>query len=200
VIAINVAALAAFLALGNDAIGRSAISAQLIIAAFAGSAAWVAFWRRSAGSRQESAGIMLWLITGSALVFAAIDPIFGLHRELETRSADLMSLMPMAGALDDAMILAFVITALSVLLVFKDELLAGRASSAVLLTGITVTGMAIGFDALGAGAWIALELPVQIVAAGLLMLAALLRLQEVRQPSNSGVSALTLASPASQAA
>jgi hypothetical protein len=97
----------------------------------------------------------------------------------------LFSMMPMAGTLDDAMIAAFVITALGVLVVFKDELLAPRASSMVALAAVALTGVAIATDALGAGALLPLEFPMQIAAAGLYLAATTLRLQEVRHAATA---------------
>ena len=72
---------------------------------------------------------------------------------------------------DDFITLGCGVVGLAILAVFRHELFAMRAQSALLLPGVVAAGLMLGSDAYGHGVGKAFEFPSQVAAVGLLLLA-----------------------------
>jgi hypothetical protein len=86
---------------------------------------------------------------------------------------------PLTTNADDAITLGYGVIGLMVLSVFRQELFAARASSALLVAGAAASAVMLGADAFGAGFLGTLELPAQISAVAFLLLATAVRYREV---------------------
>jgi len=154
---------------------------QLAVAGVFGVAAWRAFWRNDSerAPLQEAAGIMFWLIAGAGLVYAAADDYFTIHEHAGTWMAERMSFIPMyTNTADDLMTLAFGATGLMIVVIFKDELLANRPSSTLLLAGVAMAALMVAVDTFGRGPVRPLEFPAQVFGTGLLLVANAVRYHE----------------------
>ena len=181
---------------------------QLIVAGVLGIVAFRLFWRGAANraSSDEAAGIFLWGVTGIGLIGFAFDDFFGMHEALGGWIARNVDVIPLfTNNADDLITLGYGVAGLALLAVFRHELFAARASSALLVTGVVAAGIMLGTDAYGHGILSAFEFPSQVAAVGLLMVAHLVRYREVRAalprqaaereaaPAPAGLSALALA-------
>ena len=158
-------------------------AAQLAIAGVLGLAAYVTFWkgRGAVASVQESAGIMFWGIAGVGLMFLAADDYFGLHERMGDWMAQNSYMIPMyTNTADDIITLGVGITGLSVLYIFRHELIANRNSSVLLVAGAAAAFLMVAADVYGRGIVRPLEFPAQVSASGLFFLAFLTRFREVR--------------------
>jgi hypothetical protein len=158
-------------------------AAQLALAGVLGLAAYATFWkgRDAVASVQEAAGIMFWGIAGAGLMFLAADDYFGLHERMGDWMAQHSYMIPMyTNTADDIITLGVGITGLSVLYVFRHELIANRASSVLMIAGALAAFVMVGADVYGRGIVRPLEFPAQVSASGLLFLAFFMRFREVR--------------------
>ena len=170
-------------ALSEFGLVNSLDAVQLLAAGVIGLLAFRLFWRAAAdrASAAESAGIFLWGATGVGLIGFALDDFFGLHEAAGAWITTHVGLMPLlTNNVDDFITLGYGVAGLALLAVFRHELFAMRASSALLLAGVAAAGMMLGTDAYGHGVLKAFEFPSQVAAVGLLMLAHLTRYLEVR--------------------
>ena len=170
-------------ALSEFGLVNSLDAIQLLTAGVLGMLAFRLFWRAAAGqaSAAESAGIFLWGATGVGLIGFAFDDFFGLHEAAGAWIANHVGLMPLlTNNVDDFITLGYGVAGLALLAVFRHELFAVRASSALLVAGVLAAGIMLGTDAYGHGILKAFEFPSQVTAVGLLMLAHLVRYREVR--------------------
>jgi len=155
---------------------------QLVAAGAAGIASYALFWKIRAphASLSETAGIFFWGISGAGLVALAADDYFGLHERVGDWMAAHSYLMPMGThSVDDAITIGVGITGLSVLYLFRHELVAPRASSTLLLLAVPSAMLMVAADAYGVGVLRGLEFPGQVAAVGFLFLAHVTRLREV---------------------
>ena len=170
-------------ALSEFGLLNSVDSLQLLVAGVLGIVAFRAFWRGAAksASSDEAAGIFLWGVTGIGLIGFAFDDFFGVHEALGGWIARNVDVIPLfTNNIDDFITLGYGVVGLAVLAVFRHELFAVRASSALLVAGVVAAAMMLGSDAYGYGVVKAFEFPSQVAAVGLLMLAHLTRYLEVR--------------------
>ena len=193
VLALNAAMLAAATALHHRYNASFALSefglvnsldaVQLLAAGVLGILAFRLFWRAAAAraAAAESAGIFLWGATGIGLIGFAFDDFFGLHEVAGAWIANHVGVMPLlTNNVDDFITLGYGAAGLALLVVFRQELFAVRASSALLLAGVVAAGIMLGTDAYGHGVLKTFEFPSQVAAVALLMLAHLVRYGEVR--------------------
>ena len=156
---------------------------QLLTAGIAGIAAYRLFWtvRTSSTPLDEAAGIFFWGIAGVGMLYLAADDYFGLHETMGEALASRTSMIPMFTNTADDIITVFVgVTGLTVLYMFRDEVFARRASSALLVGGVAAAALMTLTDVYGHGVIRPLEFPAQVAASGLLMLAFTRRYFEVR--------------------
>ena len=156
---------------------------QLLAAGVLGILSFRLFWRGAVhgASAGESAGIFLWGITGIGLVGFALDDYLTIHEHLGDWVARNVDVMPLfTNNPDDFITLGYGVIGVALLTVFRHELFAVRASSALLLAGVAAGGMMLFTDAYVHGPVALLEFPSQLGAVGLLLLAHLVRYREVR--------------------
>ena len=156
---------------------------QLLTAGIAGIAAYRLFWtvRTSSTPLDEAAGIFFWGIAGVGMLYLAADDYFGLHETMGDAMASRTSMIPMFTNTADDIITVFVgVTGLTVLYMFRNEVFARRASSALLVGGVAAAAVMTLTDVYGHGVIRPLEFPAQVAASGLLMLAFTRRYFEVR--------------------
>jgi hypothetical protein len=164
---------------------NTADALQLLVAGTAGIAAYVMFWKRGAtASIAEQAGSMFWAISGAGLLFFAADDYFGLHERMGDWLAAHGHLVPLyTNSVDDVITMSFGATALMVLYVFRNELVADRQSSTLLCLGAASSAMMVAVDVYGFGPIRPLEFPAQVLGVGFFMLAYVTRLREVAGPA-----------------
>ena len=162
---------------------NSVDAAQLLAAGVLGILSFRLFWRGAVhhASADESAGIFLWGITGIGLVGFAFDDYLTIHEHVGDWVARHVDVIPLfTNNTDDFITLGYGVIGVALLAVFRHELFAVRASSALLLAGVAAAGMMLFTDAYGHGPVAPLEFPSQVGAVGLLLLAHLVRYREVR--------------------
>jgi hypothetical protein len=162
---------------------NTADAVQLVAAGVAGMLAYRAFWRVRAANTplDEAAGIMFWGLAGAGLLFLAADDYFTLHEQIGDGLADVMSVLPLyTNSANDFITIGVGITGLSVLYVFKHELVADRPSSTLLVAAVLASGVMVAVDAFGKGVVRPLEFPAQVSAVGFFLLAFVARYREVR--------------------
>jgi hypothetical protein len=162
---------------------------QLLIAALCGLAAYRLFWRQPDGaSLKEAAGIFLWGIGGLGLLLFATDDYFTMHEQLGTHLNGALAILPVALNMpDDILVLGYAVIGVSVLFVFRMELIADRPSATLLQLAAVASLVMVLTDIFATSTALkAVEYPSQTLANGLLMLAFVVRYQEVarrRQPA-----------------
>lgn len=154
--------------------------AQLLIAGIAGIYAYQSFWRLPARpSKSEAFGIFLWGIGGIGLLVFALEDYFTIHERIVLLFDE--RLPGGTNSPDDILVLGYAVVGIAVLYVFHTELVADRASSALLLCAALSAIVMILCDAFAHNlALKALELPAQTLADTLLMFAFVTRYREVR--------------------
>ena len=170
-------------ALSEFGLLNSVDALQLLVAGVLGIVAFRLFWRGAANraSSDETAGIFLWGATGVGLIGFAFDDFFGLHEAAGAWITTHVGMMPLlTNNVDDFITLGYGVAGLAVLAVFRHELFAVRASSALLVAGVLAAGIMLGTDAYGHGILKAFEFPSQVAAVALLMAAHLVRYRELR--------------------
>ena len=155
---------------------------QLLAGGCLGVLAFRLFWRRQeAPDPAEAAGIFLWAMTGIGLIAFAFDDFFGLHERVGGWISDHIGVLPLlTNDVDDVITLGYGVVCIAVLALFRHELAARRASSAVLVAAIVPATLMLVTDAYGHGPLAWLERPSQTTAVGLLFMAHVLRYREVR--------------------
>ncbi|HLF76968.1 MAG TPA: hypothetical protein VJB57_05700 [Dehalococcoidia bacterium] len=153
---------------------------QLVVAAWAGMAAYQLFWRQGAQtSKAEAFGIFLWGIGGAGLLLFAIEDYFTIHEMLGRAVAGVIP-----GGLnspDDIFILMYAVISIFILYVFHTELVAPRGSTALLIAAAVAALIMVASDVFARSlALQAIELPAQTLADSLLMFAFISRYREVR--------------------
>ncbi len=154
--------------------------AQLLIAGIAGIYAYQNFWRLPVRpSRSEAYGIFLWGIGGIGLLIFAMEDFFTVHERVALMIDEMLP--GGTNSPDDILVLGYAVVGIAVLYVFHTELVADRASSALLLGAALSAIVMILCDAFAHNlALKALELPAQTLADTLLMFAFVTRYREVR--------------------
>jgi hypothetical protein len=157
---------------------------ELIIAGVLGLVTFRLFWRDAYrhASLAESAGMFLWGLSGIGMLFFAVDDFLSIHERLG-RWVD--SNVRIAGLLtnnvDDLITLSYGLAGLACVALFREELLARRASSALYLSAVLAAAAMLLVDAFVRGDARALEFPLQVGAVALLLAAHVARYGEVRR-------------------
>jgi hypothetical protein len=162
---------------------QSMEAAQLLVAAFAGVAAFRLYWS-AGGSRSvgEDYGIFLWGIGGIGLLVFAIDDLAGIHEYLGRQLLSLGLVPEFITVPDDILVIWYAIGGVTVLALFRDELFRARNSTALLIPAAGASIVMVLVDVLGPTRAIeALEFPAQTIAVASLMLAFLVRYREVKE-------------------
>jgi hypothetical protein len=157
-------------------------AAQLAVAGVLGMYAWTVFWRTRGdhAALDEAAGILLWGIAGAGLILLAADDFFGIHEVVGDWMAHAAMVPMFTNTADDIMTLTVAVTGLSVLYIFRHEIVAPRPSSTLLLGAVGASMLMVATDAYGFGVVRGLEFPAQVSAVGLLLLSFWTRAREVR--------------------
>ena len=155
---------------------------QLLAGGVFGILAYRAFWGVEDGNRRDAAGIFLWGIGGIGLLIFAVDDYFTIHEHLGRWMQDTFEMLPgVTNMPDDLLILGYAVVGVSVLYMFRMELLSTRASSTLLLFAAIAAVLMVTTDAFATTpALKALEFPSQTLATMLLMFAFGRRFIEVR--------------------
>ncbi len=105
-------------------------------------------WRREATAELRT---LLWLLLAAGFVFLAIDDAFEIHEQLDPlihRGLDLEE-SALSDRLDDLLVLAYGAVGVSILFVFRGELLLHREMVPYLAAGLVLSVVEVFFDALG---------------------------------------------------
>ncbi|MEZ4504180.1 MAG: hypothetical protein R3C39_16265 [Dehalococcoidia bacterium] len=170
---------------------------QLLAASWCGISAYRSFWPASASrGRQERAGIFLWGISGMGLLAFAIDDYLTVHEHIGRWMVDHTHLWtPLTRNVDDFITLAYGVVGLAVLHLFRHEVMLHRSSSVLYLFGVVAAASMLLIDAYGRWLISVAEFPAQLLAVGLLFLAHLQRLREVRALNRSAPALVGGAAP-----
>ncbi|MFB3098146.1 MAG: hypothetical protein ACE1ZZ_05685, partial [Dehalococcoidia bacterium] len=158
-------------------------AAQLLVAGVAGYYIYTRFWRLpQAGQRIDAPGSFFWILSGVGLVWLGIDDYFGLHE----RGGDFLQnglgvTVPLLNNPDDVIVLGYGILGLTLGFIFFGELMRSRATFPLLATGIglLVVSLAVDFFAPEGSALAGVEDPTNIIGAGFVLSAYLVKLREV---------------------
>ena len=155
---------------------------QLLAGGVFGIMAYRAFWQVGDRSPRDAAGIFLWAVGGIGLLIFAVDDYFTIHEQLGGWILDTFDMLPgVTNMPDDLLILGYAVVGVSVLYMFRMELLSTRASSTLLLLAAIAAVLMVTTDAFATTpALKALEFPSQTLATMLLMFAFARRFIEVR--------------------
>jgi hypothetical protein len=163
---------------------------QLLIAAGAGLAAYVVFWRYPKEvTRAEAAGIFLWGVGGIGLLIFAIDDYFTLHETLGDAVYGQFGFLPaFTATVDDMLVLIYAIAGLFVLFAFRMELVTQRNSTTLLYLAAMASAVMVFTDVTHLPlALKAVELPVQTLSVTLLMFAFIARYRELRATTRAEI-------------
>jgi hypothetical protein len=151
---------------------------QLATAGLLGVAAFMLSRRHAA--LPHPAGSFLWGTAGIGLIMLAADDFFTVHERAGAWLLDRLDRTPaFVNSPDDLVTLFYGVAGIAVLAIFRQELLAFRASSTLLVPGAVMAVVMLAIDALGDGPVAVLENPAHAFAGGLLLLAQIMRLHEV---------------------
>ncbi len=158
---------------------------QLAAAGVAGIGAYRTFWRHAERPPAEGFGTFFWALGGACLIIFAADEFLGLRGLL----ADAMGEAGIPPALADfaaeGVTLAYVVAAIALLAVFRDEVLSSRNSAALLIPALALAVIAVAgaeFRAFVESRPVAaVELTAQTLAVSGVFLAFVVRYLEVRK-------------------
>jgi hypothetical protein len=180
--------------LGEPGLINATNALQLLAAGVLGVLVFRRFWspaRSAERSVEESAGVFLWGAVGLGLVVFAFDDFFGVH---EAAGAFLASTLPIpivTNNVDDFVTLGYGLGGLVLLVAFRHEVFALRASSALFIGAVAASAVMLGTDAFGVGPLQWFEFPSQVAAVALFLVTMLIRHREL--------DAATAAAPAPEA-
>lgn len=156
---------------------------QLLLAGAAGYLIYTRFWRLPlAGQRVDAPGSFFWILSGAGLLWLGTDDYFQIHeRAGDVLEEGLGVTIPLLNNPDDVIVLGYGIIALTIGAIFLGELLRSRASFPLLATGVSllVVSLAVDFFVPEGSAPAGLEEPTNVLGAGFLLLAYLVKLREV---------------------
>jgi hypothetical protein len=160
---------------------------QLLAGGVFGIMAYRFFWRIDGASEKDAAGIFLWGIGGIGLILFAADDYFTVHEHVGQWIQETFSeLSGVTNMPDDLLVLGYAVVGVSVLYMFRMELLSERASSTLLLLAAISAAIMVATDAFATTNELkALEFPTQTLASMMLLFAFARRFQEVRQAAQA---------------
>lgn len=181
---VSIGAAAAISGRNGEVLGAAA-GGEAVLGAIVAILAFAAFWRRAHGRGEEplEAGIFLWPLAGISAVVFTIDGLAGLHGGLLDWAESIVGNSPVLSENTvDLFDLGFGAWFLLLVYLFRFELLALRASAATLgMAFLAIAGLVIAHGYLDAPPPHGFDLIAWQAAAAMLLLAALLRLREVRE-------------------
>jgi hypothetical protein len=158
-------------------------AAQLLLAGVAGYYIYTRFWRLpQAGQRVDAPGSFFWILSGLGLVWLGIDDYFRIHeRAGDVLEEGLGVTVPLLNNPDDVIVLGYGIIGLTVGAIFFGELLRSRATFPLLATGIglLIVSLAVNFFVPEGSGLGGVEDPTNVLGAGFLLSAYLVKLREV---------------------
>ncbi|MFQ6019407.1 MAG: hypothetical protein ACE5KW_01480 [Dehalococcoidia bacterium] len=158
-------------------------AAELLLAGVAGYYIYTRFWRLpQAGQRVDAPGSFFWIISGAGLVWLGLDDYFQIHERVgDLLEEGLGTTVPLLNNFDDLILLGYGIIGLAVFAIFLGELMRSRAVFPLLATGIgfLVISQAIDFFAPEGTVLAGVENPTNIIGAGFILTAYLVKLREV---------------------
>ena len=156
---------------------------HLLASGLAGYLIYHRFWSLpQAGQRVDAPGSYFWILSGAGLVWLSIDDYFQIHERLgDVLEEGLGVTIPLLNNPDDIFVLGYGVVALTMVAIFLGELLRSRASFPLLATGLgfLVISLAVDFFAPHESAFAGLEEPTNLIGAGFILSAYLVKLREV---------------------
>ena len=156
---------------------------HLLVSGVSGYLIYTRFWRLpQAGQRVDAPGSFYWILSGAGLVWLSIDDYVQIHERLgDVLEEDLGITIPLLNNPDDIIVLGYAVAALIVIAIFFGELRRSRTVFPLLATGLgfLVVSLAVDFFAPHGTVLTGLEEPTNIVGAGFVLSAYLVKLREV---------------------
>ena len=156
---------------------------ELLLAGVAGYYIYTRFWRLpQAEQRVDAPGSFFWILSGMGLVWLGLDDFFQIHERVgDLLEGGLGVSVPVFNNLDDLILLGYGIMGLALAAIFLGELMRSRAVLSLLAPGLgfLVISQGVDFFAPEGSALAVAENPTNIVGAGLLLSAYLVKLREV---------------------
>ena len=156
---------------------------HLLVSGVAGYLIYTRFWRLpQAGQRADASGSFFWILSGAGLVWLSIDDYVQIHERLgDVLEEDLGITIPLLNNPDDIIVLGYALVALVVVAIFFGRLRRSRAVFLLLTTGLgfLVVSLAVDFFAPHGTTLAGLEDPTNVVGAGFILSAYLVKLREV---------------------
>ncbi len=156
---------------------------HLLVSGVAGYLIYTRFWRLpQAEQRVDAPGSFYWILSGAGLVWLSIDDYVQIHERLgDVLEEDLGITIPLLNNTDDIIVLGYALVALIVVAIFFGKLRRSRAVFPLLAIGlgILVVSLAVDFFAQEGTALTGLEEPTNLVGAGFIVSAYLVKLREV---------------------
>ena len=170
---------------------------HLLVSGVSGYLIYTRFWRLpQAGQRVDAPGSFYWILSGAGLLWLSIDDFLQIHERLgDVLAEDLGITIPLLNNPDDIIVLGYALVALVVVAIFFGKLRRSRAVFPLLAVGLglLVVSLAVDFFAPHGSALAGLEEPSNVVGAGFILSAYLVKLrevsselQEVAQPIDTG--------------
>ena len=155
---------------------------ELLLAGVAGYYIYSRFWRLpNAEQRVDAPGSFFWILSAGGLAWLGIDDYFGLHERLGGVIESLSGTgVPLLNNPDDLILLGYGIAGLMLAVIFLGELRRSRAVFPLMAAGVgfMAISQAIDFFAPEQTVLSGLENPTNLIGAGLLLLAYVVKLRE----------------------
>ena len=156
---------------------------HLLVSGVAGYLIYTRFWRLpQAGQRADAPGSFFWILSGAGLVWLSIDDYVQIHERLgDVLEEDLGITIPLLNNPDDIIVLGYALVALVVVAIFFGRLRRSRAVFPLLAIGLgfLVVSLLVDFFAPHGTTLAGLEDPTNVVGAGFILSAYLVKLREV---------------------
>ena len=156
---------------------------HLLVSGVSGYLIYTRFWRLpQAGQRADAPGTFFWILSGAGLVWLSIDDYLQIHERLgDVLEEDLGIMIPLLNNPDDIIVLGYALVALIVVAIFFGKLRRSRAMFPLLAIGLgfLVVSLAVDFFAPHETAVTGLEEPTNLIGAGFVLSAYLVKLREV---------------------
>ncbi len=155
---------------------------ELLLAGVAGYYIYTRFWRLpDAEQRVDAPGNFFWILSAVGLVWLGLDDLLQIHEGVGDLAQGLGVSVPVFNNLDDLILVGYGILGLALAAIFLGELMRSRAVLSLLAPGLgfLVISQGVDFFAPEGSALAVAEDPTNIVGAGLVLSAYLVKLREV---------------------
>ncbi|MCH7811821.1 MAG: hypothetical protein IH958_04245 [Chloroflexi bacterium] len=156
---------------------------ELLLAGVVGYYIYSRFWRLpNAEQRVDAPGSFFWILSAGGFVWLGIDDYFGLHERLGGVIESLSGTsVPLLNNPDDLILLGYGIAGLTLAVIFLGELRRSRAVFPIMAAGVGFMAISqvIDFFAPEQTVFSGLENPTNLIGAGLLLLAYLVKLRDI---------------------